>query len=97
MKVLKKGREQKGWAKEYECTGNGNGGGGCGAILLVNEGDVYQTSRGYYDGSTDYYWTFQCCECHVETDMPPGEVPARVKGLAKNNKSRPYDRSVDIK
>lgn len=35
MKVLEKGREQRGWSKECRCTGNGNGGGGCNALLLV--------------------------------------------------------------
>ena len=27
MKVIKEGRKQKGWAREYTCTGSGNGGG----------------------------------------------------------------------
>ncbi len=79
MKVLKAGRKQKGWAKEFKCTGNGNGGGGCGATLLVEEGDLYQTSSGHYDGSTDYYTTFKCLSCNVETDIPDGKVPGRVR------------------
>lgn len=29
MKVIQKGSGQKGWAKEFVCTGEGNGGGGC--------------------------------------------------------------------
>lgn len=45
MKVLKPGREQTGWAREAECTGHGNGGGGCGALLLVERDDVYETSQ----------------------------------------------------
>ncbi len=69
MQVIKKGRKQMGWAKEFTCTGSGNGGGGCGATLLVEKTDVYQTSRGYYDGSTDYFITFCCAECGVETDI----------------------------
>lgn len=74
MKVIKKGREQKGWAKEYKCTGKGNGGGGCGARLLVSENDLYRTISAHYDGSTDYYITFRCPECRVQTDVdvPPG-------------------------
>jgi len=29
----------------------------------------------YYDGSTDHYTTFRCCECGVETDIDvPGSV-----------------------
>ena len=40
MKVLKKGNGQKGWTKEFTCSGAGNGNGGCGAELLV-DGDYY--------------------------------------------------------
>jgi hypothetical protein len=69
MKVIKKGRKQKGWSKEFKCTGKGNGGGGCGAILLVSKGDIYQTSSHHYDGSSDYYNTFTCPCCRVETDI----------------------------
>ena len=68
MKVLKKGRPQKGWSAEFVCTGTGNGGGGCGAKLLVEEADLYQTSSSDYTGDTDYYVTFRCSECGVETD-----------------------------
>lgn len=67
MKVLKKGRPQKGWAKELLCTGNGNGGGGCGAKLLVEKADLYQTSSSCRD-ETDYFVTFRCPECGVATD-----------------------------
>ena len=68
MKVLKKGREQKGWSKEYTCSGRGNGGGGCGAVLLVSAEDLYRTSSSSYDGSTDHYVTFRCPCCSVQTD-----------------------------
>lgn len=69
MKVLKKGRPQKGWAGTFTCTGEGNGGGGCRAKLLVEKADLYQTSRSDYTGDTDYYVTFCCPECGVETDV----------------------------
>ena len=72
MKVIKKGREQKGWAKEFECTGEGNQGGGCGAILLVEQADVVASV--FASGRT----TFRCSECGVETDIPaplPFQVP----------------------
>lgn len=77
MRVLKKGRPQKGWATEAKCTGGGNGNGGCGALLLVEEGDLFETSSGHYDGSTDYYTTFKCPECGVLTDIK--NVPSNVK------------------
>lgn len=76
MKLIKQGREQKGWAKIYECTGVGNGGGGCGAILLVEEDDFYQTSNTDFAGDTTHYCTFECMSCGVLTDVD--DVPARI-------------------
>jgi len=69
MQVIKEGRKQTGWASEYKCTGAGNKNGGCGATLLVEKGDLYQTSRSDYAGDTDYYVTFACGACGVETDI----------------------------
>lgn len=77
MKILKKGREQRGWSKECKCTGKGNGGGGCGALLLVSEYDIYETRSSHYDGSTDYYKTFSCPQCGVETDIDDPHAPVR--------------------
>jgi hypothetical protein len=70
MKVLKPGREQRGWSKECVCTGDGNGGGGCGATLLVEQSDVYRTHRYDYGGGHDTFNTFTCGACGVATDMP---------------------------
>jgi hypothetical protein len=75
MRVIKKGRTQKGWASEFECTGKGNGNGGCGAILLVEQDDLYRTHSHHYDGSSSHYTTFRCSECGVETDV---ELPVHV-------------------
>ncbi len=80
MKVIKEGRPQKGWAKEFECTGNGNGNGGCGATLLIEQADVFRTTSSARDEIT-YYNTFKCCECGVLTDIP-------------NNVSLPFTPSV---
>ena len=77
MKVLEKGRPQKGWSVTAKCTGNGNGGGGCGAKLLVEQGDIYKTSSSIRD-ETDYFATFQCPECFVLTDLPDSKVPGHV-------------------
>ena len=76
MKVIEKGRDQKGWSKEFVCTGNGNGGGGCGAKLLVEEGDLYHTYHHDHGGGTDTFTTFRCCQCNVQTDVT---VPSSVK------------------
>lgn len=69
MKVLKKGRPQKGWAKQFTCTGAGHGAGGCGAVLLVEEADLYSIdfySYGEYDGSVT---SFKCPCCGMENDV----------------------------
>lgn len=69
MKVLKKGRPQKGWSYEFFCTGAGNQNGGCGAKLLVEQDDVFRTYR-HALSETDVYNTFRCPECEVLTDIP---------------------------
>ncbi len=81
MKIVKPGRPQKGWAKNYECTGKGNTGGGCGAMLLVEQGDLFQTARHCYDGSSDYFVTFKCAACGVLTDIPERDAPVRANEL----------------
>lgn len=77
MKVISKGRQQKGWSTEAKCTGHGNGMGGCGAVLLVEQDDLYLTKNCDYTGDCDYFVTFQCVECGVETDLP--SVPSSIK------------------
>lgn len=81
MKVIEQGRKQQGWASEHTCTGTGNGGGGCMTKLLVEEADVYLTARHCRD-ETDYFTTFRCCECGVETDITdvPGAIRQRLIG-----------------
>lgn len=69
MKIIKAGRPQKGWSKEFTCTGAGNGMGGCGAVLLVEQDDVFGTESHHYDGSSEYYKTFKCASCGVWTDI----------------------------
>lgn len=87
MKVIKPGRPQKGWTKEYSCTGRGNGGGGCGARLLVEEGDFYHTRSSHYDGSNEIYTTFRCPQCRVQTDV--NDVPGGVKVKERDYRPRP--------
>lgn len=84
MKVIKKGRPQKGWAKEFECTGEGNKGGGCGALLLVEEEDIFIS--GYVGGNFretgDPAYSFACPECNVITDIESGyygQIPDTIK------------------
>ncbi len=78
MEVLRKGREQRGWSIEKDCTGAGNGGGGCGAKLLVSEFDIYETilhPSCLDDSGPTYCRTFTCPACGVETDFKTAEIP----------------------
>lgn len=77
MKVIEPGRAQTGWATEAKCSGEGNGGGGCGAKLLVEQPDLFTTSRTSRD-ETDILVTFRCMSCGVETDLPDRKVPPQV-------------------
>lgn len=78
MKVVKKGRPQKGWAKKFKCTGRGNGDGGCGAELLVEEDDLFHTlSTALWE--TDYYITFRCSGCGVLTDISDRDATRHVR------------------
>lgn len=84
MKVLEKG---KGWSIEQFCTGRGNGDGGCNSKLLVEKEDIYLTSRSDLLGDTDYYYTFKCPVCGIETDIPEKDVPIVIRrGLLENKK-----------
>lgn len=75
MKVLKAGRDQSSWAKEFHCTGHGNKDGGCGALLLVERADLFLTFSSARD-ETETYVTFQCSQCHVLTDIPSNQYPS---------------------
>lgn len=71
MKVLKSGSGQQGWAKECTCTGAGNGNAGCGAVLLVEQRDLFKTHSSARDEVTTYI-TFECPECKQWTDIQSG-------------------------
>jgi hypothetical protein len=93
VKVLEKGRPQKGWAGTLKCTGSGNGGGGCGAKLLVEGTDLYITKSYDYTGDYDEFITFTCSECGCETDPPYSKVPPKhlVTGKRPRKQQRPED------
>lgn len=81
MKVLKPGREQKGFSVEQTCTGKGNGGGGCGALLLVERGDMrYYRGGGYLDRDPEVVFR---CVCGVTTDMSRDSWPPNASGTLK--------------
>jgi len=89
MKVLEKG---PGWSIEQYCTGKGNGNGGCNSKLLVEKGDIYLTSHTDLAGDTDYYYTFRCPVCGVETDISEKDVPALIRRELLETKRGSYTR-----
>lgn len=80
MKIIQPGRTQEGWAKQYTCTGKGNKGGGCGAVLLIEYGDLRRTMMSFC-GERDYFPTFRCPSCGVLTDIPAEDVPGQLSTL----------------
>ena len=79
MKIIKPGKPQKGWSAKFICTGKGNGNGGCEATLEVEQSDLYETYSSDYTGDTDYYTTFTCIACGVETDVVvPSEIREKI-------------------
>lgn len=77
MKILKKGKPPGSWTTECFCSGKGNGGGGCGAKLLVEESDLFITTASARD-EFDFFVTFRCLDCKVQTDIPRLGIPVRV-------------------
>ena len=73
MRVLKKGRPQKEWAKEFTCTGAGFDGGGCGAELLVEKGDLF-IAYSWAREERKSYLCFRCVECGVRTEIDRDEL-----------------------
>lgn len=78
VKVIKKGRPQRGWAKQITCTGKGHGRGGCGAVLMVEESDLRRSvdARGRRETDEDVIVYFVCSECGVKSQVKnyPGDT-----------------------
>ena len=89
MKVLQAGRPQQGWSTEAACTGHGNGNGGCGAMLLVEEADLF-TTQSHARDETETYTTFECAACKVWTDIAsvPRSVTARLPLRSPSTRGR---------
>ena len=89
MKVLEEGQ---GWSIEQFCTGKGNGDGGCRSKLLIEKGDIYLTSHTDITGETDYFYTFRCPVCGIETDIPEKDLPNSIRHEILDNKRYEYTR-----
>ena len=73
MKLIKAGRKQDGWACEQVCSGLGHGTGGCGAVLLVEEDDLFASIVKTQQGEC-HWMTFRCNQCGVHTDLFPPHI-----------------------
>ena len=74
MKVLTPGDMRKTiWQQELPCTGRGHGGYGCGALLLVDELDVFTTGGGVDISGVgeDVFLTIQCPLCGAFNNISP--------------------------
>ena len=76
MKVLEEG---KNWSIQERCNGIGNGGGGCNALLEIEKEDIYITCHTDYLGEKDYYYTFCCPQCKMETDINQEKIPYKIR------------------
>lgn len=76
MKILER---KDAWFIEQICTGRGNGGGGCTSRLAVEKEDIYVTANSDWLGDVDYYYTFKCPVCGIETDIKEVDVPHSIQ------------------
>ena len=76
--TIRKGRTQTGWAIERYCLGPivQQQATGCGALILVQQGDVTRHNRTDYLGDRDYWCEWKCPECGCINRIPDWEVPA---------------------
>jgi len=93
MKLIKKGRDQKGWATEIFCTGDSESGGGCGALLLVEQDDIftYRTGGSYCEEGNDVDYAFICSECGLQT-----VIDSTRKGFKRQEGQAPFPRRLSF-
>jgi len=70
MEVIRPGREQAGWSKEFECVGS-RGIAGCGALLRVTKEDLFK--RNEHDISGRHVDTIMTCPCCGAQSVIKGE------------------------
>lgn len=71
MKILKEGNWKNPWSHEYVCNEKD-----CAATLLVDEADLMAPER--YDNQAARY-EFLCPVCGKKNDVPPKDLPLRIK------------------
>jgi hypothetical protein len=78
VKILVHGGGRPRWERELVCTGGVSPQAGCGALLLVEEGDLLEKGdlflRQRLAGLPAY---FRCPECGALTAVSPEKLPAR--------------------
>ena len=76
MKVLKKGTQSPDFSVEVTCKGNRISNSGCGALLLVEQADIYLAEYGSgMDDYTEVLYVFTCPECGKENALDKAKQP----------------------
>ncbi len=74
MRLIRAGSDT-GWGRELRCTGKGNNLNGCGALLLVEKGDLH---------IAEAVACFKCPGCNAWTDVATAETGGlRISELPK--------------
>ena len=77
MKVIKKGKPTEPWSpQELECEGSYNST-GCGAILLVDEDDLFERILPHPNECDERVMSFRCPECGGTTDATNSDTVKR--------------------
>lgn len=71
MKVLRSWKSgTPTWSTTIVCTGLGGSKNGCGALLFVEQSDLFVTAHsGLVHDEAINYVTVECCECEATTDI----------------------------
>lgn len=89
MKVIKEGVPGGLWHPQVTCTGAGNGNHGCGAILELEESDLFHTQHTDYGGDTEHYITIECPCCSRWTDIQKTvDIPYGIRSAVMAQKPR---------
>ena len=76
MEIIEKGKK---WIAKKRCRGTGDG---CGALLLVEEDDIFADISGIENDQFKCAYCFCCPECDCITEMSEKSLPAKVRKIA---------------
>lgn len=86
MRVLATGDNNPNiWKMEVSCTGEGweQLNTPCGALLEVNQADIFKRAHTDLSGDTEVYYGVICPICGCFTEISTGKIPHHVRNHAK--------------